>query len=577
MFTSFLNKFLQVKNLSVRAQNLVRKYFSLYILTSATYLISSTFYILYILDTLDYAEFGLVVSIGFIFRAIIDYPTGVLADWLGHKYVLFLAYIAHSISFTMLAFLNSVDQTRVFSFCIAIYIIESFALAQESGAMQAWFDNNYKVAASNQDPERETYKDIFGKSIMGLRLLGGIAILSGGLISSFISRETVFIIQAALMLIFAFIFLKTLEDLQEIPKIKISISGFGKLLYDGFLVVFQSYTLFFFVVSYVILIVTNLIWVNLIIYPLYFGYTGNDSTAALLRSLLFIFGAFVTYFGSQVAKKLDLRTWLPFIIFFHSIFFYGLYALILHLSPYENELNRPVLYGIFFIAMIGNFLSTIWMLLFQRFMVDVVPDRSRNSFYSLIPTIGLLIGSVAVSIIAKQLTEANIPRIILLFLSIPTIFGSIFLYLSMRGFIPVYRKIDPIMEYVTTLNTTMVGLEVSFGIVGIPKKWRLEPVIKESLRELLQVALEDGVISNDESILLKEIISDLKKYSEMLENAVSDGILDFAEHQKLVAARHNLRDKAYLLAIGDEIITPEEEALLEKLTQIIDSLEKYER
>ncbi|MHA2027910.1 MAG: MFS transporter [Candidatus Kariarchaeaceae archaeon] len=566
-----------MKNLSLRAQALVGKYFSLYVLSSATYLISSTFYILFIIDRLDYAQFGLVVSIGFIFRAIIDYPTGVIADWLGHKYVLFFAYLAHSISFTMLAFLNHVDQTWVFSFCIAIYIIESFALAQESGALQAWFDNNYKIAAGNQDPKRETYKDIFGKSIMVLRLLGGIAIIFGGLISSLISRETVFILQAALMLMFAFVFLNVLDDIKEMPKTAISLSNFGKLLYDGFVVIFQSYSLFFFVVSYIILIVTNLIWVNLIIYPLYFGYTGTDSSAALLRSFLFIFGAFVTYFGSYVAKKLDLKTWLPFIIFLHSIFFYGFYALILHWFPYENELNRSVLYGVFFIAMIGNFLSTIWMLLFQRFMVDVIPDRSRNSFYSLIPTIALLVGSVFVSIIAQQLTESNIPKTIIIFLSLPTIFGSVFLYLSMRGFTPVYQKADPIMEYVTTLNTTMVGLEVAFGIVGVPKKWRLEPVIKESLRELLKVALEDGQISGDEHILLREIISDLKKYSELLENAVSDGILDFTEHQLLVAARHNLRDKAYLLAMGDEVITQEEQALLDKLTEIIDSLEKFER
>jgi hypothetical protein len=217
------------------------------------------------------------------------------------------------------------------------------------------------------------------------------------------------------------------------------------------------------------------------------------------------------------------------------------------------------------------------MLLFQRFMVDVIPDRSRNSFYSLIPTIALLVGSVFVSIIAQQLTESNIPKTIIIFLSLPTIFGSVFLYLSMRGFTPVYQKADPIMEYVTTLNTTMVGLEVAFGIVGVPKKWRLEPVIKESLRELLKVALEDGQISGDEHILLREIISDLKKYSELLENAVSDGILDFTEHQLLVAARHNLRDKAYLLAMGDEVITQEEQALLDKLTEIIDSLEKFER
>ncbi len=137
MAFSVLLKFLGIDKFPQQAQKIIQIYFALATITRATYLISSTFYILFVLDAVNFAKLGLLVSIGFVFQAVIDYPTGVISDWLGQKWILAAAYTSHAISFTLLAVVGRIDESDVFRLLVIVYLLEAFALAQESGAMQS--------------------------------------------------------------------------------------------------------------------------------------------------------------------------------------------------------------------------------------------------------------------------------------------------------------------------------------------------------------------------------------------------------------------------------------------------------
>ncbi len=322
----------------------------------------------------------------------------------------------------------------------------------------------------------------------------------------------------------------------------------------------------------------NFIWVSLVIYPLYFGYTGSDSAAATLRSILFLVGSIVTSIGIRMSKKIDIKEHLPLIMVLHGIFFYGSYAFLLEINPYEDRFDSSGLILVFLAAMAGNFFSTIWMLSFQKILVDIVPDENRNSFYSLSPTIGLLLSAGAVVWVGRFVqARGDLVLTVLLFSVLPTLAVAVVLFISLRDYVPTDKEEDPLLQHLAALDLTMGGLEATFGITRIPQKWKIQHVVKESWKELLRIALQDGEIDTDEHQLLEKIVADVKSYGELLENALEDGIITFQEHQQLVDERHKILDEAQFVASSDEKITDDEQALLDKLIEIVQRLEKLER
>ncbi|MFX0092291.1 MAG: hypothetical protein ACFFBD_11060 [Candidatus Hodarchaeota archaeon] len=83
---------LGVASLPSRAKKLIKRYVVLVMLAHALFMLSNTFFILFIIDYLGYAEAGLLLGLYFLIHAVFDYPTGVLGDWIGQKWILFMAY-----------------------------------------------------------------------------------------------------------------------------------------------------------------------------------------------------------------------------------------------------------------------------------------------------------------------------------------------------------------------------------------------------------------------------------------------------------------------------------------------------
>lgn len=88
--------------------------------------------------------------------------------------------------------------------------------------------------------------------------------------------------------------------------------------------------------------------------------------------------------------------------------------------------------------------------------------------------------------------------------------------------------------------------------------------IKDMLKHygILNTALEDGVITLDERLLLQNISENYGEYHEFLEEAVEDGIIGDDEAETLREMRKKMYLEALQTAMRDGIISSDERAIL---------------
>ncbi|MFX1250402.1 MAG: MFS transporter [Promethearchaeota archaeon] len=163
--------------------------YALFSLVGASALVlSSSYIIIFYLNHISYTELGILFAISTVSIAVLDYPTGTLADTIGTKKVLFIAYLSFCISWIILCISNS-----FFGFLIAI-VIAALGHSQLSGTLEAWYANRYKQLNGDMDFLRNK----FGK-ISSVRLFFTAALVAlGGLLANFFGILFVFICQSIL-------------------------------------------------------------------------------------------------------------------------------------------------------------------------------------------------------------------------------------------------------------------------------------------------------------------------------------------------------------------------------------------
>ena len=87
--------------------------------------------------------------------------------------------------------------------------------------------------------------------------------------------------------------------------------------------------------------------------------------------------------------------------------------------------------------------------------------------------------------------------------------------------------------------------------------------------QLRQVALQDGVLSQDEQDLISTTIVDLERYNELLQVALEDGVIDNREEKQLFEGRMHIMESAYAKAREDYKITDNEREILKEICRII--------
>ncbi|MFX0086652.1 MAG: MFS transporter [Candidatus Hodarchaeota archaeon] len=400
-----ITKFLGIQDLSLEARSLMKTYFSFALTSSFLMSISATFFSLNAIDKIGFALTGAMMAVMLLTQLIFDYPSGSLGDYIGQRWVLTIGYLCFGFSFFVLTVAES------FNHFLVIAIANGFGNAQFSGALDTWLDSNYKKVDSI-DSDRK----IYGFARSQIETLRNIALAAsymiGGFLSVTFSRQSVFFLQVWFSLIMVLIVLYKIRDFSTIinesgiknekKEIKTSYITYLK---GGMRFMMSSKAAFFLILGIGFLYTWTWIWGSLILFPLYFGYSGDDMGANLLRTIIMLNGVPLGLFIAKFSKKFSTKHYPLILLVFLLLFFPAVISLLLFI-PLENEFN---LIGFLSTIIIINItISTIYRtaeILRMRLLVDFVPSENRNSIYSLMPTITALF-SVPLLTAAGQIIES---------------------------------------------------------------------------------------------------------------------------------------------------------------------------
>jgi MFS family permease len=394
---------------------------------AASFQISTTFWMIYIAKSLGNGDYlagltlvGFLVVLQMAIQTLLDYPTGALGDWIGQRYVIASALLCYAVAFGLSSLIVKDTPAPTWVY-ISIYTLFGLGSSQESGAFNAWFDNNYRVAMPH-DKDRKQYGVFQGRLGMVWQVSSTLVLLPGSWLAFFYGETWVFSLQAIFAVCLAFIILRLVKDLPGVRDEKEeqpSIGEYGELLKDGFRFLWSSRFVTLIILGEVVMWSIGPVWWNLILFPLYFSFLLTLVAVSAFRTIVFVPQAIANERSGVLAKRFEPKKWIPRfrILQFTGVIFYLVLALLVYLfpgippdtNPETVELikvlipftNLPlieipvqtvipvILLFILFVSL--NMFGAIAGILTQRVMLDVIPNRIRNSMYSLQPTLVMLV------------------------------------------------------------------------------------------------------------------------------------------------------------------------------------------
>ena len=393
---------------------------------AASFQISTTFWMIYIAESLGNGDYfagltfvGILVVIQMAIQTALDYPTGAIGDWIGQRYVISSALLCYAIAFGLSSMIVK-DTPAPFWIYITIYVFFGLGASQESGAFNAWFDNNYRVAMPH-DKDRKQYGVFQGRLGMVWQVSSTVVLLPGSWLAYLYGETWVFSLQAVFAVVLAIIVFRLVRDLPGVrdeQDERPSLSEYGSLLKDGFRFLWSSRFVTLLILGEVVMFSLGPVWWNLILFPLYFSFLVTMVAVSAFRTLVFVPQAIANERSGVLAKRFKPEKWIPRfrILQFMGVIFYLALAMIVYAFPGIPAGTDPesiefltvlipftdlplieipiqtvipvVLLFTVFVAL--NMFGAIAGILTQRVMLDVIPNRIRNSMYSLQPTLVML-------------------------------------------------------------------------------------------------------------------------------------------------------------------------------------------
>jgi MFS family permease len=386
---------------------------------ATSFQISTTFYMIFIAESLGGGDYilglelvGILVVIQLAVQVALDYPTGVVGDWIGQRYIIASALLCYSVAFWLTSMIT--PETPFYIYVI-IYGIFGFGASQESGAFQAWFDNNYRVAMPH-DTDRKQYGVFWGKIGMIWQLTATLVLIPGSWLALVWGERWVFQFQAIFAVVLSISVLRFVRDLpgvREDNEERPSLSEYGTLLKDGVKFLGSSRFITFVILGEVLFFATGPAWWNILLFPFYFSYLLTKVAVSAFRTIIFFPQALTQERAGIWARRFEPEKWIPRfkLLQFSGFVFYmllalvtiifseapegaelvGIYIPLTNLAIIEIPIQSilPVAL-IFTIFLITGIFGNIGGILTQRIMIDVIPSRIRNSMYSLQPTLVML-------------------------------------------------------------------------------------------------------------------------------------------------------------------------------------------
>ena len=389
------------------------------VMTGVSFSLSSTFYLIFIAEALGGGSYieglalvAILVGTMMGVQILLDYPTGGLGDYIGHRYSLACAYFIYAVAYFATSI---VTATTPFHLLVLIYVLMGVAMSQQSGALMSWFDNNYRIAAPN-DQDRTQYGVVLGRTGMLFSVASTLIMVPGGIAAAILGRPWVFQLQAVICVAIAVTALNVMQDSPELKTEKLKKAAFREytsLLKDGIRFLWSDPFVTYVVVGGTLALSVMFVWGSLILFPFYFLYLVTDVAVAGFRTVLFVPSVAAEERSGVWSKGLDPKKWIPRFRLGQLTgfgFFGALGMLMIFFPPPANtpsvvDLTIPFtqfvllqipeasiipLFLMIIVFTFGSFCFSFANVLTQRIMLDIIPNRIRNSMYSLQATIANL-------------------------------------------------------------------------------------------------------------------------------------------------------------------------------------------
>ncbi len=417
--------------------SLARTLAVLFPVVALTIQLSTTFFMIFVAEAVGHGSFiegmtvvGVLVVIQMAVQTLLDYPTGAIGDWIGQRYIITAAFLSFSAAFLTVSF---VDSTTPIYLLILVYVLLGFATSQLSGAFNAWFDNNYRVAMPG-DGDRKQYGVFMGKIGMLFSLIGTLCMIPGSILAVIFGRAWVFQLQALMCAGIALIVMRVVRDFPEVEEAREarpSLGQYTSLLKEGIGFLFSDSFVTYLLLGGCIVMSVGLVWGELLLFPMYFSYLVAEVAVSSFRTILFIPGIFWQERSGVWAKRFEPEKWIPRFRLLQGtgFVFYLAFAAIMYLFPPAaggamialsvpltqiTLLEIPVSSILPITLMATTFTLTgvfggLSQILTQRVLLDVVPNRIRNSIYSLSPTIATIIAIPQIAVFGWLIPLAGFP------------------------------------------------------------------------------------------------------------------------------------------------------------------------
>lgn len=382
------DRFYGTTDLSPDARQLVRRGVGLIVSFVFLLMATNTFFILYALEKVSYVELGLLLALQFFVQAISDYPTGAVSDWIGQRRVFAVATLFMGVGYLFLS-----NATSFWGLAIA-FVLLGIGQAQESGTWISWFDNNYKMYAA-EDTDRRTYSYVFSRFQLLMRVGNASAFILGGLLVTFAGRSVVFFGQGIVILAFTVLVLVIMRDHPNITRPKPELKNYLRFVIEGVKVSMGQKTLRYVILGITISSTAFTVWGNFILFPLYESYGKSDAMAGVLRAFIFLIGAGQFLLVGSIARKLSsdkARKVLALSQILTPLLFFGIMIINLQVNPAPESFSWLAFFGFATALVLATSLGGLQQTLMPRLFLDIIPDKNRNSVYSLMPTFVLLAG-----------------------------------------------------------------------------------------------------------------------------------------------------------------------------------------
>ena len=413
---SRLGSFFGFTDASDEAMYLAKVLFAILPFANFIFMMGTTFRTIFVAEALGGGDYimglgllGSLIVIQMGVQTSLDYFSGAIGDWIGQRWVIASGNACYGVSYFMLSF---VTESSPFLFLAAIFALNGFASSQISGAWGAWFDNNYRVAMPS-DPERKQYGIFWGRMGMVAQIASTLSLIPGSILAVLYGRPWVFQLQGVGAFIFAILVLRYIRDFPEVEAMREqrpSMSEYVTLLKDGVRFLAQNPYVGYITVGSMLAVSTITVWGELILFPLYFSYLITQVAVASYRTLVFIPGVFAQERSGVWSQKFEPKKWIPIFMILQAcgFIFYVVIALMMTFFPPMTNggdfliimlpfteisiLEVPVGNIVPVLILATTFTITLFFggfaeILTQRELMDAIPDRIRNSVYSLSPTI----------------------------------------------------------------------------------------------------------------------------------------------------------------------------------------------